>query len=311
LLYKTKRNDKAISVAVSDIKMAQKYVHVNEMAKNIYQNFLPGPVTVVSRGKHTLAKGIESSMGTQGIRIPDYPLILDIVKKLGKPITATSANASYKKAPYTIKDIFDNISPKQKKMVDLILDAGRLPKRKPSTVVDTTLENIHIVREGSISFDEKDKKVLVSNSEKETERYAHKMHGELKPHIGKKNIVVLLQGELGAGKTFFTRHFAKKIGVKGVVNSPTFLLCKEYDGKVGDKKIKLHHMDTYRMYDARELEDLKPEEIFTSPNIVVIEWANKFLTQIEKYLKNAVVLKINIETMSENSRKFEYEITEK
>ncbi len=113
--YKTKRNDKPISVAVSDKKMAAKYVHINKTADNIYDNFLPGPITVVSKSKHVLAQGVESSMGTQGIRIPDHAFILELLKVYKKPITATSANASYKKTPYTIADVLNNISEKQKK----------------------------------------------------------------------------------------------------------------------------------------------------------------------------------------------------
>lgn len=95
--YKQRPLGKPYSIAVSDIKMAEKYVTLNESARNIYKEFLPGPVTVVSTGKHVVAQGVESETGTLGIRIPDYKLVIDIVKSFGKPITSTSANASYKK----------------------------------------------------------------------------------------------------------------------------------------------------------------------------------------------------------------------
>ena len=112
--YKNRPLGKPFSVAVAGQEMAEEYVYLNQNAKNLYKTFLPGPVTVISKGKHKVTKGIESESGTLGIRIPDYKLVLEIVKKLRKPVTATSANASYKKKPYKISDILDNLSTKQK-----------------------------------------------------------------------------------------------------------------------------------------------------------------------------------------------------
>jgi len=92
--YKKRPFGKPYSIAVSDQKMAEEYVELNQTARNLYRQFLPGPVTIVSSGKHKVAPGVESETGTLGIRIPDYPLVTEIVKNLGKPITATSANAT-------------------------------------------------------------------------------------------------------------------------------------------------------------------------------------------------------------------------
>ena len=152
LAYKTRREGKPLSIAVCSSEMAEQYVEVNAVARNLYDTFLPGPLTVVSKGRGTVARGVESETGTLGVRIPDYPLVIDIVKAFGKPITATSANASYKKRPYSIDDIFNNISNKQRGLIDLILDAGQLPKREPSTVVDTTLNEKVVLRQGDIKL---------------------------------------------------------------------------------------------------------------------------------------------------------------
>jgi L-threonylcarbamoyladenylate synthase len=65
LAYKTKRQDKPMSVAVTSKHMAKKFVHINKVAENIYDNFLPGPITVVSKGKGKFARGVESSRNTQ------------------------------------------------------------------------------------------------------------------------------------------------------------------------------------------------------------------------------------------------------
>jgi L-threonylcarbamoyladenylate synthase len=306
LKYKTMRKDKPISVAVPNKKEAEKYVHINKSAENIYDNFLPGPITVVSKGKGLLAKGVENSLGTQGVRIPKFQFVLDLLKEYKKPITATSANASYKKTPYAISDVLNNISEKQKKMVDLIIDAGTLPKRKPSTVVDTTLENIHIVREGSIKLHKPE--VFKAESLNDTKKFVGKIVSSLQNKIGKNKIVFLLQGDLGAGKTYFTKYLAQKFKVKENVVSPTFTLCNEYKGRFDKKSFMVYHIDTYRMYNPEEMNDLKPEVIFNAPNIVVIEWANKVYDYIKPYLKNTIVIDVSIVAPEETVRIFNYKI---
>lgn len=307
LRYKTKRQDKPMSVAVTGKQMAKKFVHINKVAENIYDNFLPGPITVVSKGKGKFARGVESSRGTQGIRVSSHPFVLNLVAQYKKPITATSANASYKKTPYTIADILENISEKQKKLISLIIDAGRLPKRKPSAVVDTTLDSIHIVREGSMKLH--NPKVFTARSLAETEQFVHKLHAKLAKSWGARQIVILLQGDLGAGKTHFTKFLAKLLQVDTVITSPTFTLCNEYSSKVGRKTVTLYHIDTYRMYDPTEMEDLQPTKIFAAPNVVVIEWANKVRGYIQKYLHKAIVMEILIDAPTETSRVFRYTIT--
>jgi len=112
LAYKKRPEGKAIAIAVSDQKMAQQYVTVNETAKNIYKNFLPGPITIISKSKNKVAKGLEAEDATLGIRIPNYSLTLEIIKKFGFPVTTTSANVSYKKTPYSSDDILKNTTKK-------------------------------------------------------------------------------------------------------------------------------------------------------------------------------------------------------
>src|SRR3989304_1221808 len=63
LKYKTRREGKPLSIAVTDQKMASRYVKLNATAKNLYKQFLPGPLTVVSAGKHRVASGVESETG--------------------------------------------------------------------------------------------------------------------------------------------------------------------------------------------------------------------------------------------------------
>ncbi|WNS80389.1 tRNA (adenosine(37)-N6)-threonylcarbamoyltransferase complex ATPase subunit type 1 TsaE [Domibacillus sp. DTU_2020_1001157_1_SI_ALB_TIR_016] len=91
--------------------------------------------------------------------------------------------------------------------------------------------------------------------------------------------VLLLEGDLGAGKTTFTQHLAKALGVTKNVNSPTFTIIKEYEGTY-----PLYHMDVYRL--GEESEDLGFDEYFYGNGITVVEWAHLIADQLpEEYIQ--------------------------
>jgi len=90
-----------------------------------------------------------------------------------------------------------------------------------------------------------------------------------------KAIVFGLKGELGAGKTTFLQGFAKGLGIKEKVISPTFLIMNRFDVKKGKFK-NFYHLDCYRIEKAEEMEKLGFKEIISDPkNIVCIEWPEK------------------------------------
>lgn len=92
--------------------------------------------------------------------------------------------------------------------------------------------------------------------------------------------VVLLEGELGAGKTTLTRGIGEGLGALGTVQSPTFVLARTHKTKLGPKLV---HVDAYRLGSALELDDL---DINFESSIVVIEWPRDFLDSIlSDYLK--------------------------
>lgn len=84
------------------------------------------------------------------------------------------------------------------------------------------------------------------------------------------NDVVLLSGSPGAGKTWFTKGIAKALGVKDLVNSPSFSLINEYSGK-----LKLYHFDLYRLGTCAEVASLGCEEYFSSGGVCVFEWPER------------------------------------
>jgi len=292
LNYKKFRGSKPISIAVANKQMASKYVEINEMGENIYTNYLPGPITVISISKGILQSPVVSQQGTIGVRIPDYQLILDILKEYGKPITATSANMSYRSAPYSIDNLLEQLPEKSKKLIDLIIDAGKLPQNPPSTVLDTTLNTLSILREGKLKFDEaiiKNKQLLtkITDTPEQTTELGYQFSKKyLDPN---RPVVVALSGELGAGKTQFTKGIGKQLGVKEIVNSPTYTIINEY--RYDDKT--LAHMDTWRLMDD-ELERSGLIENLESKNIVVIEWADKFYQEIHSLCDNMNIPIYNI-----------------
>jgi L-threonylcarbamoyladenylate synthase len=283
--YKKRPLDKPYSIAVSDQKMAEKYVKLNQTAKNLYKQFLPGPVTIVSTGRHCVAAGVESETGTLGIRIPAYPLVIEIVKKLGKPITATSANASYQKRPYKTSDVLENISEKQKKLIDLIIDAGELPHHEPSTVIDTTLDDPVILRQGEIKL--KTKIEVVSRSSENTQNIAKELWQKYEHYLGKRPLIFALEGPMGTGKTIFVKGLAKAMGIKEKIVSPTFNLILEYQN--------LTHIDVWRLSSEKELENLGFVKILEDKNLVMaIEWAERVAGLIKKYRESAIVVWVKI-----------------
>lgn len=81
--------------------------------------------------------------------------------------------------------------------------------------------------------------------------------------------VVLLAGELGAGKTAFAQGFGRALGVTDQITSPTFTLARHYEGRV-----PLHHLDVYRLERISELADLGVSELLDSGGVLLIEWGD-------------------------------------
>jgi L-threonylcarbamoyladenylate synthase len=287
--YKDRPLGKPYSIAVADQKMAEEYVELNGTAKNLYKEFLPGPLTIISKGKGKTAPGVESEERTLGIRIPNYKLVADIVKKLGKPITATSANASYKKRPYKVSDVLENISDKQKSLIDLIIDAEELPKNEPSTVIDTTLDGLVTLRQGKIKLSSENK--TFSRSEENTQNLAKEIWQKYEFQKGKRSIVFALEGEMGTGKTQFTKGLARAMGITELVTSPTFALENEYQS---DKE-KLYHFDAWRIGNSDELKVLGFENLVKNKSVISIEWAERVAEEIRKFDDEAIIIWVKIE----------------
>lgn len=293
--FKNRPFGKPFSIAVTDVEMAEKYASLNATARQLYNKFMPGPLTIISNGLHKVAPGVESEDGTLGIRIPGYKLVTDIVKAFGKPITATSANASYKKRPYKISDILENISDRQEQLIDLIIDAGELPHNEPSSVIDTTLDEPVVLRQGEIKLSEKNE--ILSRNEESTENLAKEIWQKYQIHEGKRAIVFALQGEMGTGKTVFTKGLGHAMGITELITSPTFALENEY--KTGGEK--LFHFDAWRLENSGELKSLGFEDLIRNKNVISIEWAERVSDIIREFDDEAIIIWVNIKYGNEEN----------
>ena len=128
---------------------------------------------------------------------------------------------------------------------------------------------------------------LTTYSEEETIELAQNIESEKFP-----NMVICLRGDLGSGKTVFTKGFAKALEVKEEVTSPTFNIIKEYTSG----ELPLFHMDVYRL--DGNVEDLGIEEYYSKNGITIIEWAD----MIPDYLPEER-LDIKIKNSSEDEDK--------
>lgn len=136
----------------------------------------------------------------------------------------------------------------------------------------------------------------IVNSLKETEELAEKISKKIN-----QGDVILLYGEIGAGKTTFTKFLLEKLGVKSIVSSPTFTLLNEYTGD-----FPVYHFDMYRITSPEELYELGFEDYIDSKNskfvetgLTLIEWPENIKNILPK---NAI--EILIEKLGDNKRKF-------
>ena len=133
---------------------------------------------------------------------------------------------------------------------------------------------------------------IISHNVKETENIAKKLAKNLKG-----NEILAFYGDLGAGKTAFTRGLAEYFGLKDMVSSPTFSIMNEYE----NESVKIYHFDMYRI---NSLEDLESTGFFDfiDTGIIIIEWSEN----INQFLPEKIIeIKIEKSNGNENNRTIE------
>ncbi len=140
---KDRSRKKPLSFICSDLKDISRYAQVPDTAYRIMRKHLPGPYTFILEATKEVPRIMMSKRRTVGIRVPDNPICLSLVRELMHPIITTSANVSDMSPICDPREIDQQLG----KVLDLVIDGGALPN-VPSTVIDLSGEIPYVVREG-------------------------------------------------------------------------------------------------------------------------------------------------------------------
>ena len=121
-----------------------------------------------------------------------------------------------------------------------------------------------------------------------------KLYGEQFAKTLKSGDIVLLKGEMGAGKTVFVKGVAKALGITDMITSPTYAYMNDYDGI-------LYHYDCYRLSSGEDAEALGLTDYFYAGGICIIEWSENIVSVLPKNCKS-----VTIEKIDESKRRIEF-----
>jgi L-threonylcarbamoyladenylate synthase len=148
-VYQIKRRDLSKPILV----IVEKEEHLRELVGDIpplaaalMREFWPGPLTIIFRASTKIPTVLTGDTGKVGIRISSHAVASGLLRAVGRPITATSANISGQPESVNASDVLRNFEDK----LDLVLDGGRTQAVKGSTIVDVTIDPPRIIREGLI-----------------------------------------------------------------------------------------------------------------------------------------------------------------
>jgi tRNA threonylcarbamoyl adenosine modification protein (Sua5/YciO/YrdC/YwlC family)/tRNA threonylcarbamoyl adenosine modification protein YjeE len=298
LSFKERSVDRSVPIAVSNVEMMKKYLEVTSNIETFVRNFTPGAVSIVAKSKGNVDARLQAENGTLAARIPNFSEILDLIEYIGEPITTTIASPGGF-TPYSVETILEKLTESKLELIDAILDPEyELPHNPPSTVLDFSSENLVVHRTGRINPTElKFVTEYNSNSVEETIETGKSIFNEIKSSSTTLPKIILLDGQMGAGKTHLTKGIAEALGIDRVVKSPTYNYINEYKMLEGESIVgKLIHIDAWRIKEVEDLNRLRINEYFVEGNVVVIEWGSvissldpKFFDELKYYLCEIVI----------------------
>ena len=116
-------------------------------AARLIADFFPGPLTLVLPCRPSVSRLVTGGGGTIGLRMPDHPVALGVLRAFGGPLVCPSANRTGRRAAMSVRDVRDDLDG----LADLVLDGGATADRVPSTVLDLTVRPARLLREGKLS----------------------------------------------------------------------------------------------------------------------------------------------------------------
>ena len=137
-------------------------IDISVAAQKLIDAFWPGPLTLVFKASACVPRELTSGTGTVGARIPSSALCKRLLELAGCPITSTSANLTGEPSPASAAEIQRTLGT----AVDLFLDAGTLPPREPSTVIDVSSRGARLIRSGAIPLEQIARVITLSPNER-------------------------------------------------------------------------------------------------------------------------------------------------
>jgi L-threonylcarbamoyladenylate synthase len=141
--------EKAIPILIGDAQELDKVgIDIPEVAHRLASRFWPGPLTILVPKHADLPESV-SATATVGVRVPDHEVARALLRAAG-PLAVTSANISGAQSPVSVEEVYEQLGGR----IPLILDGGRTPGGIPSTLVDCTMPEPKVLREGPITLEE-------------------------------------------------------------------------------------------------------------------------------------------------------------
>lgn len=137
--------EQPFTVMCADTKDLSKLAYLNDKAIKLVESFMPGQITLIVKAKEGLPSFAVSKEGNIGVRIPNYDIIRELIREVGKPLLVPSANRHGERPALNAQEVIDNFS----KEIDGII-LGDTISNIPSTIVLIN-DKVHLIREGSIS----------------------------------------------------------------------------------------------------------------------------------------------------------------
>jgi L-threonylcarbamoyladenylate synthase len=136
-----------ILILISDMKEVDRVVtRIPHQARRLMEAFWPGGLTLIFEARKEISPQLTASTGKIGVRLSSHPIATGLARALGRPITGTSANLAGQPACVSAQEVLSTMS----NAVDLILDGGKTPGGRGSTVLDITVEPPRVLRRGMV-----------------------------------------------------------------------------------------------------------------------------------------------------------------
>jgi len=144
---KGRSEKKPIALVASDLAMVRRYFRMTKSELRLAKKFWPGPLTLLLKPKKKFPKPIIGAGGRVGIRVPRSVWLRSLLKRYGKPLTATSANRTGGQTPYSAVAVTRQL---KSHGLSYLVNSGTLPSRPTSTVVLVSKDKFQLIREGAI-----------------------------------------------------------------------------------------------------------------------------------------------------------------